>query len=133
MIHQFLDYAGLRALQGRKQLDNLVTRVKAARDEMPWGPAGAPPLLVKIAPDLTTADKIDVATIALKRGLDGLVISNTTISRPPEVRDHPSGDEVNSLTRPQYSTSKALCPADNATTSIGGRHPESQPSLALIE
>ena len=85
---------GLRALQGRKQLDNLVTQVKTARDNMQWGANGPPPLLVKIAPDLTTADKVDVATIALKRGLDGLVISNTTISRPHEVRDHPSGDEV---------------------------------------
>ena len=84
-------------MQGRKQLDNLVARVKTARDAMQWGPGGPPPLLVKIAPDLTTADKIDVATVALKRGLDGLVISNTTISRPPEVRDHVSGDEVGRL------------------------------------
>lgn len=87
-------HVGLRALQGRKQLDHLVTKVKAARDAMQWGPDGPPPLLVKIAPDLTKEDKVDVATIALKRGLDGLVISNTTISRPLEVRDHPSGDEV---------------------------------------
>ena len=49
---------------------------------------------MKVAPDLTAADKSDIAAVALKHGLDGLVVSNTTISRPPDVRDHPSGDEV---------------------------------------
>ena len=51
-------------------------------------------VLVQVAPDLTPADKSDIAAVALKHGLDGLVVSNTTISRPPDVRDHPSGDEV---------------------------------------
>lgn len=71
--------------------------VKNARDEMSWGEHGPPPLLVKMAPDLTQADKIDIASVALKQGLDGLVISNTTITRPHAVRDHPSGDEVDFL------------------------------------
>lgn len=72
-------------------------RVKAARDGLEWGDAGPPPLLVKVAPDLTPADKSDIASVALKHRLDGLVVSNTTISRPPNVRDHPSGDEVPNL------------------------------------
>ena len=61
---------------------------------MSWGEHGPPPLLVKMAPDLTQADKIDIASVTLKQGLDGLIVSNTTITRPPAVRDHPSGDEV---------------------------------------
>lgn len=32
--------------------------VKDARDRLEWGPPGPPPLLVKIAPDLTEADKV---------------------------------------------------------------------------
>lgn len=40
--------AGLRALQGRKELEKLVKRVKSTRDSMPWGAAGPPPLLVKV-------------------------------------------------------------------------------------
>lgn len=75
-------------------MEKLVRAVKNARDEMSWGEHGPPPLLVKMAPDLTQADKIDIASVALKQGLDGLVISNTTITRPHAVRDHPSGDEV---------------------------------------
>ena len=40
-------HAGLRALQGRKQLEQLVRRVQAQRDSMRWGAAGPPPLVVK--------------------------------------------------------------------------------------
>ena len=40
--------AGLRALQGRKELERLVKKVKQTRDGMPWGAAGPPPLLVKV-------------------------------------------------------------------------------------
>jgi len=85
---------GLRALQGRKELEKLVKRVKNTRDQMQWGPRGPPPLLIKIAPDLTDADKSDVTTVCLRLGVDGLVISNTTISRPGAVADHPTGSEV---------------------------------------
>jgi hypothetical protein len=77
-----LPRAGLRSLQGRKQLHDLVSFVKTARDNLDWGPAGPPPLLVKVAPDLTDADKADIAAVILDTGVEGLVVSNTTISRP---------------------------------------------------
>eukprot|EP00271_Cylindrocystis_brebissonii_P011893 TRINITY_DN29896_c0_g1_i1.p1 TRINITY_DN29896_c0_g1~~TRINITY_DN29896_c0_g1_i1.p1 ORF type:complete len:417 (-),score=54.29 TRINITY_DN29896_c0_g1_i1:279-1529(-) len=73
---------GLRKLQNRKQLQDLLKRVLAARDEMQWGRAGPPPLLVKIAPDLSEPDMKDIAQVALALRLDGLIISNTTIERP---------------------------------------------------
>lgn len=95
-LSELYNHAGLRALQGRKELDKLVKAVKSARDEMSWGEHGPPPLLVKMAPDLAQADKVDIASVALKQGLDGLIVSNTTITRPTAVRDHPSGDEVKS-------------------------------------
>ncbi len=101
--------AGLRALQGRKELEKLVRAVKNARDEMSWGEHGPPPLLVKMAPDLTQADKIDIASVTLKQGLDGLVVSNTTITRPHAVRDHPSGDEASLLWNPQSSHRSQDC------------------------
>jgi len=67
---------GLRALQSREALAELVGRVMAAR-----GPAG-PPLFVKVAPDLTDDDIVDIAEVALAGGIDGLIVSNTTIARP---------------------------------------------------
>ena len=56
--------------------------------------AGPPPLLVKVAPDLTDVDKGDIAAVALKLGIDGLVVSNTTITRPPDVAAAEHGGEV---------------------------------------
>ncbi|UEM19954.1 quinone-dependent dihydroorotate dehydrogenase [Skermanella mucosa] len=73
---------GLRTLQGRGPLAELLDRSLAARAET--AAAGkAPPLLLKIAPDLTDEDKGDIAEVALASGIDGLIVSNTTVSRPP--------------------------------------------------
>jgi len=69
---------GLRALQGRAPLEALVGRTKAAVARLP----AAKPLLLKIAPDLTPEDRADIAEVALTSGLDGLIVSNTTIERP---------------------------------------------------
>ena len=43
------------------------------------------PLLVKIAPDLTPAECRDIAEVALESGIDGLIVSNTTVDRPPDL------------------------------------------------
>ena len=69
---------GLRNLQGVEQLRPLVAAVRAALVE-----AGRPelPLLVKIAPDLADEDVDAVADLALTEGLDGIIATNTTISR----------------------------------------------------
>ena len=72
---------GLRALQGKAPLASLIDRTRAARDLI----AARPPLLLKIAPDLTAEDRSDIAAVALDHGLDGLIISNTTIARPAEI------------------------------------------------
>jgi len=68
---------GLRMLQSRQALDELLAGAIEARG------AGRPPIFLKIAPDLTSADIDDIATVALDRGIDGLIVANTTISRPP--------------------------------------------------
>lgn len=88
---------GLRQLQGRKQLKDLVKKVQAARDEMQWGEEGPPPLLVKIAPDLSKQDLEDIAAVALALRLDGLIITNTTISRPGTVAGDPVAKESGGL------------------------------------
>ena len=69
---------GLRDLQRREPLLDLVKQVMAARD------AGAkkPPLFIKIAPDLTDEQKEDIAEVATALNVDGLIVGNTTLSRP---------------------------------------------------
>ncbi|KAA8528900.1 hypothetical protein F0562_033612 [Nyssa sinensis] len=97
---------GLRQLQGRKQLKDLVKKIQAARDEMQWGEEGPPPLLVKIAPDLSKQDLEDIAAVALALRLDGLIISNTTISRPDPVSKDPVAKESGGLSgKPLFNLS----------------------------
>lgn len=74
---------GLRALQGREPLAELLRGVMAERD----GLANRPPLLLKVAPDLTAEDKADIAQVALDTGIDGLIATNTTIERPATLLD----------------------------------------------
>ena len=74
---------GLRALQNKQLLLDLIKQVQASLKELKI--ARKPPLLVKIAPDLTDEDKADIADIAIKNNLDGLIIANTTITRPEDL------------------------------------------------
>ncbi|MGQ7830410.1 quinone-dependent dihydroorotate dehydrogenase [Altererythrobacter sp. Z27] len=71
---------GLRALQDEAALTALLDAVLAARDEAM--PEGAPPVFLKVAPDLEPADIDAIARIALDKRLGALIVSNTTISRP---------------------------------------------------
>ena len=66
---------GLRALQDRAALDELLVAVMEAR--------GDTPIFLKVAPDLEPADIDDIAAVAMERKLDALIVANTTISRPP--------------------------------------------------
>ncbi len=67
---------GLRALQDKAALDDLLAAVMAAR-------TGAMPIFLKVAPDLEPADIDDIVEISLKHKIAALIVSNTTISRPP--------------------------------------------------
>lgn len=75
---------GLRALQDKAALDDLLLRVRAAGE-------GGPPLFLKVAPDLEPADIDDIASVAMDRKIDALIVSNTTISRPA-LKSHHAGE-----------------------------------------
>ena len=77
---------GLRDLQQAAALDDLLARVLDARD-MASPVHGRKPVLLKIAPDLAMADLDDIVRVARARRIDGLIVSNTTITRPPSLRD----------------------------------------------
>ncbi len=93
---------GLRALQDRDQLTKLLDSVQGAL-------AGAipdpPPLLLKVAPDLTDDHMRDIAEVALEKNLDGLIATNTTIERPAGLKD-PNRSETGGLSgRPLFEPS----------------------------
>jgi dihydroorotate dehydrogenase len=66
---------GLRALQDKSALDDLLANVMAAR-------VNGKPVFLKVAPDLEPSDIDDVSEISIKHGISALIISNTTITRP---------------------------------------------------
>ncbi len=106
---------GLRALQSRAALEDLIARCQAARGDV------AVPLLVKIAPDLATADVDDIASIALASQIDGLIVSNTTLARPDSLRD-PQATEAGGLSgAPLFAPSTDML--RQVAMATGGRVP----------
>ena len=67
---------GLRNLQGRAELAALLKRVQDAIAAKPV------PLLVKIAPDATDDDLDDIVAVCRDLRIDGIIVGNTTLSRP---------------------------------------------------
>lgn len=72
---------GLRALQDKGALDELLAAVMEARD-------AGPPIFLKVAPDLEPVDVDNIARAAIGHGLDALIVANTTVSRPPLISKH---------------------------------------------
>ncbi|RWA61731.1 quinone-dependent dihydroorotate dehydrogenase [Mesorhizobium sp. M4B.F.Ca.ET.190.01.1.1] len=68
---------GLRNMQAREQLGELLSRVMAARASA----AATPPVFLKIAPDLVEAELEDIAAEVAEKGIDGVIVSNTTLAR----------------------------------------------------
>jgi len=80
---------GLRGMQSRSLLQELLSGVLKARDDIVSTNklSRKPKLLVKIAPDLSADEIADVAAAVLSSGVDGVIVSNTTIKRPPSLLD----------------------------------------------
>jgi dihydroorotate dehydrogenase len=87
---------GLRNLQQATALDDLLARVVEARERVAPN-AGPAPVLLKIAPDLSLAELDDVVGIARSRRVDGMIVGNTTLSRPPSLRETKLAREAGGL------------------------------------
>lgn len=97
---------GLRALQDRSQLAALIVATRRAATEACGGESK--PLLVKVAPDLTEEDKRDIAETVTETGTDGLIVANTTITRPDGLRS-PDRDEAGGLSgAPLFPLTRSL-------------------------
>jgi dihydroorotate dehydrogenase len=99
---------GLRELQRASALDDLMARVVEARDRVAPR-AGPTPVLLKIAPDLSLVDLDDVVGIARARKVDGMIVGNTTIKRPPGLQDRATAQQAGGLSgRPLYPLSTRI-------------------------
>ena len=94
---------GLRDLQQAKVFDELTARVVEARARVSRQ-AGPTPVLIKIAPDVTLSELDDIVGIARARRVDGMIVGNTTIARPPSLRDQATAREAGGLSgRPLFA------------------------------
>jgi dihydroorotate dehydrogenase len=99
---------GLRDLQQAKSLDDLLSRVIDAR-ERAHRTAGPVPILLKIAPDVSLSELDDIVGVARKHRVDGMIVGNTTISRPQFLRDHDRAREAGGLSgRPLFRLSTRM-------------------------
>jgi dihydroorotate dehydrogenase len=73
---------GLRGLQDEGALEELLAAVREARVAAETG-GPRPPVFLKVAPDLGERDPERIVRAALDHGIDGLIVANTTVSRPP--------------------------------------------------
>jgi dihydroorotate dehydrogenase len=72
---------GLRALQTKAALEELLGRAAETRDALPA--SGLAPMFLKVAPDLEDGEVEAIVATVVANGLSGIIVSNTTISRPP--------------------------------------------------
>jgi dihydroorotate dehydrogenase len=90
-LHPYVDYfvvnvsspntPGLRELQEKESLRKILTHLQQLNNTLRQAQGDSRPVLLKIAPDLTQEQIDDVIDLALEIKLDGLVATNTTISR----------------------------------------------------
>ncbi|TAJ50819.1 MAG: quinone-dependent dihydroorotate dehydrogenase [Nevskiaceae bacterium] len=90
-LHRYADYVtvnisspntrNLRELQNDAALDALLSAISGARRELAQAEGRQAPVLVKIAPDVTDEQLPGMVELARKHGMDGLIATNTTLSR----------------------------------------------------
>jgi dihydroorotate dehydrogenase len=91
VFHSLADYlvvnvsspntVGLRQLQGRQALDSLLTQLTHERELLRPPGSSSIPILVKLAPDLSDSELEDALDVSMANGMDGIVATNTTLSR----------------------------------------------------
>jgi dihydroorotate dehydrogenase len=96
----------LRELQRKSAVTALIERLLAARASVTA--ENPTPLLLKIAPELSPTDRADLAQAALTTGIDGLVIANTTVTRPASLESADAPEPGGLSGKPLFAPSTAL-------------------------
>jgi dihydroorotate dehydrogenase len=92
---------GLRGLQNKSELERLLGELTAARAKT----NASLPLLLKIAPDVDEASMDDIAATALASGIQGLIVTNTTIARPASLRSSSAAETGGLSGKPLFEPS----------------------------
>jgi dihydroorotate dehydrogenase len=95
---------GLRGLQNKAELEHLLALLTEARAKLDL----RVPLLLKIAPDIDPAGADDIAQVTLASGIEGLIVSNTTIARPASLKSREAQQSGGLSGAPLFAPSTAL-------------------------
>jgi dihydroorotate dehydrogenase len=113
---------GLRDLQGEAFLDDLLARCIERRDVIEADRQPRTAILLKIAPDLSLETLDGIVATAARRGIDGLIVSNTTVTRPETLQDQDLAAQTGGLSgRPLFAMSTRLLA--HAALRAAGRFP----------
>jgi dihydroorotate dehydrogenase len=94
---------GLRDLQQAEALETLLPRVMEGRARASKA-AGPTPVLMKIAPDVSLGELDDIVAAARRYRIDGMIVGNTTVARPPDLREPTTAREAGGLSgRPLFA------------------------------
>ncbi|MBB4953132.1 dihydroorotate dehydrogenase [Agrobacterium vitis] len=99
---------GLRDLQAKDSLAELLDAVLAARADEAAKAGHRVPVFLKIAPDLTEEGMDDIAEVVLARDLDGLIVSNTTLARDGLIETRFAGEAGGLSGKPLFARSTAV-------------------------
>ncbi|EJU03488.1 hypothetical protein DACRYDRAFT_21066 [Dacryopinax primogenitus] len=119
---------GLRSLQARGMLEELLSEVVRERDALPLM-GEKPRVVVKLAPDLTKAEIEDVAAAVRATKVDGVIMGNTTVQRPDGLKSPQtlvqetgglSGQPLKPITIEAFKTLRSLLPASIPLIACGG-------------
>jgi dihydroorotate dehydrogenase len=106
---------GLRALQTRDALEELLGRLAEARRHL----AGTAPIFLKVAPDLEDGEVETILSVSAAHGLSGIIVSNTTIARPTSLSS-PQASETGGLSgAPLMTPSTQVLARFHAANSLG--------------
>jgi dihydroorotate dehydrogenase len=109
----------LRTLQSDEALDALLSPLVMRRDELAQGLGRRVPMFLKIAPDLDEAQTTLIAATLQRHGMDGVIATNTTLSRDA-VQGLPHADEAGGLSgRPVFEASNRVIRALRAALGPG--------------
>jgi len=95
---------GLRSMQARESLAELLARVMAARADA----SRQPPVFLKIAPDLVEQEIEDIAAEVQDKKVDGVIVSNTTIARQGLASPAHAGETGGLSGKPLFARSTAV-------------------------
>jgi dihydroorotate dehydrogenase len=103
---------GLRGLQNRTELTKLLHMLVLERDGLKLHT----PLLLKIAPDIELDTLDDIVKVAMGAGIEGLIVSNTTVARPASLKSPHAGEAGGLSGEPLFQPSTELLRQTRART-----------------